>query len=73
MPFLSDGPGVKIPFHGVFKDRSELFTQMESFHRFIMYFGSLCECAPVSQNSIISLVLFIFRSRYDSSHHSVKS
>ena len=34
--FLSDDLGVKIPFQGVLKDRSEVFIRMDYFHLFIM-------------------------------------
>ena len=32
VPFLSDGTGVKTPFRGVLKDRSEVFIPMDYFH-----------------------------------------
>ena len=37
VPFLSDGTGVKTPFRGVLKYRSEVFIPMDYFHLFIMY------------------------------------
>ena len=37
VPFLSDGTGVKTPFRGVLKYRSEVFIPMDCFHLFIMY------------------------------------
>ena len=35
--FLSDDLGVKIPFQGVLKDRSQVFIRMDYFHLFIVY------------------------------------
>ena len=37
VPFLSDDLGVKIPFQGVLKDRSQVFIRMYYFHLFIVY------------------------------------
>ena len=37
VPFLSDGLGVKIPFQGVFKDRSEVFMRMDYFHLLVIF------------------------------------
>ena len=67
MPFLSDGLSVKIPLQGVLKDCSEVFMRMDYFHFFILYLDR-----PVSVPRSLVLV-FTFRTRYDSSHHSVKS
>ena len=36
VPFLSDVLGVKIPFQGVLKDRSQVFIRMDYFHLFIV-------------------------------------
>ena len=37
VPFLSDDLGVKIPFQGVLKDRSQVFIRTDYFHLFIVY------------------------------------
>ena len=67
VPFLSDGTGVKTPFRGVLKDRSEVFIPMDCFHLFIMYLdrpvSMPLKWRPVSmllKSAIVSLVLVKF-------------